>query len=340
MPRLTNGLEQVLTNLGIVGSGYKLFFYETGTTTLKTTYSDEALTVANTNPIVLNSAGRPNVDIWGSDTSLYRMILGTPDSVVGNITTIVDADPIDNYQIDNLSGLNPIPTAYWGVTEGTSTAYTLEEPLVNISSYSNTQTFFVDFHIACGASPTLKIKDLAAITLKKYMGDGTTTDLVADDLQIQRYLCINNGTNIVVLDPRYPENLDATTSTKGVVELATDAEVAAGTDTERAIVPSALASLFGASIRSTNGTISLPAKVDGAFVELMIQIGFVNNTTAGNTSPFTSAFPTTCLGVYGLALSNNNTTNRYIASFTASSFTWGTIGVGTGNQFYYIAIGY
>jgi hypothetical protein len=216
MPRLTNGLEQVLTNLGIVGSGYKLFFYETGTTTLKTTYSDEDLTVANTNPIVLNSAGRPNVDVWGSDPSLYRMILGTPDSVVGNITTIVDADPVDNYQINNISGLNPIPTAYWGITEGTSTAYTLEEPLVDISAYSNTQTFFVDIHIACGASPTLKVKDLAAITLKKYMGDGTTTDLVADDLQIQRYLCINNGTNIVVLNPRYPENLDATTEKKGI----------------------------------------------------------------------------------------------------------------------------
>jgi hypothetical protein len=250
MPRLTNGLEQVLTNLGIVGSGYKLFFYETGTTTLKTTYSDEDLTVANTNPIVLNSAGRPNVDVWGSDPSLYRMILGTPDSVVGNITTIVDADPVDNYQINNISGLNPIPTAYWGITEGTSTAYTLEEPLVDISAYSNTQTFFVDIHIACGASPTLKVKDLAAITLKKYMGDGTTTDLVEGDVQIQRYLCINNGTNIVVLNPEKPffsgENIfQATTSTKGVVELATDAEAQAFTDTEKAIVPSSLSSAIG-----------------------------------------------------------------------------------------------
>lgn len=216
MPRLTNGLEQVLTNLGIVGSGYKLFFFETGTTTLKTTYSDEDLTVANTNPIVLNSAGRPDVDVWGSDPSLYRMILGTPNSVVGNITTVVDVDPVDNYQVDNLATFNPIPTAYWGATAGTSTAYTLEEPLVDITSYSNTQTFFVDIHIACGASPTFKVKDLPAITLKKYKGNGTTTDLVANDLQIQRYLCVNNGTNIVVLNPRYPENLDATTGKKGI----------------------------------------------------------------------------------------------------------------------------
>lgn len=215
MPRLTNGLEQVLTNLGIVGDGYKLFFYETGTTTLKSTYSDEDLTIANTNPIVLNAAGRPDVDIWGSDPSLYRMILGTPDSVVGNITTIVDVDPVDNYQIDNIANLNPIPTAYWGTTAGSSTAYTLEEPLVDISFYSNTQTFFVDFHIACGASPTLKIKDLPAITLKKYKGDGTTTDLVTNDLQIQRYLCVNNGTNIIVL------NIEAQSIQSGTAQLKT-----------------------------------------------------------------------------------------------------------------------
>jgi hypothetical protein len=221
MPRLTNGLEQVLTNLGIVGSGYKLFFFETGTTTLKTTYSDETLTIANTNPIVLNSAGRPSVDVWGSDPSLYRMILGTPNSVVENITTIVDVDPVDNYQIDNVSGLTPIPTAYWGITAGISTAYTLEEPLVDISSYSNEQTFFIDFHIACGNNPTLKIKDLPALNLKKSTGQGTTINLVSNDILVGRYLCYNNGSDIIVLNPEKPffsgENIfESTTQVKGV----------------------------------------------------------------------------------------------------------------------------
>jgi hypothetical protein len=215
MPRLTNGLEQVLTNLGIVGSGYKLFFYETGTTTLKTTYSDEALTIANTNPIVLNSAGRPSVDIWGSDPSLYRMILGTPDSIVGNITTITDVDPIDNYQINNIAGLTPIPTAYWGATAGLSTAYTLEEPLVNISNYSNEQTFFIDFHIACGNNPTLKIKDLPALNLKKYNADLTITNLVANDILVGRYIGFNNGSDIIILNTEIPLRTPAKTEIKG-----------------------------------------------------------------------------------------------------------------------------
>lgn len=285
MPRLTNGLEQVLTNLGIVGSGYKLFFFETGTTTLKTTYSDEDLTVANTNPIVLNSAGRPDVDVWGSDPSLYRMILGTPNSVVGNITTVVDVDPVDNYQVDNLATFNPIPTAYWGATAGTSTAYTLEEPLVDITSYSNTQTFFVDIHIACGASPTFKVKDLPAITLKKYKGDGTTTDLVANDLQIQRYLCVNNGTNIVVLNPRYPENLDATTEKKGVSFLPKVITIANNSGTPNTIID------FGAGVAQADDgslvfTVSATSKIlqnSGAWAAGNNQNGLDTGARANST---------------------------------------------------------
>jgi len=85
--------------------------------------------------------------------------------------------------------------------------------------------------------------------------------------------------------------------------------------------------------KTTNGYTYLP---NG----LIEQFGFVNNTTAGATTNFPIIFPNACLGVYGLALANNNNTNRYVVSFNTSGFTWGTSGVGTGNQFYYRAIGY
>lgn len=39
-------------------SGGKLYFYETGTTTPKNTYSDSAETTANANPVILDAAGR------------------------------------------------------------------------------------------------------------------------------------------------------------------------------------------------------------------------------------------------------------------------------------------
>ncbi len=49
-----------------LGSG-KLYFYESGTTTLKTTYSDINFTIANTNPVILTAAGRqPNIFFDGN----------------------------------------------------------------------------------------------------------------------------------------------------------------------------------------------------------------------------------------------------------------------------------
>jgi hypothetical protein len=55
-------------------SGAKLFFYAAGTSTKLDTYSDTGLSVANSNPVVLNSSGRPDVDIYLSDAA-YKVVL-------------------------------------------------------------------------------------------------------------------------------------------------------------------------------------------------------------------------------------------------------------------------
>jgi hypothetical protein len=57
---------------GTVNAAGWVYFYEIGTSTEKTTYSDSALSVANASPVVLNSAGA--ADIWYSgdaDVSVY-----------------------------------------------------------------------------------------------------------------------------------------------------------------------------------------------------------------------------------------------------------------------------
>src|SRR5215472_14977048 len=46
------------TSSGQSLSGAKLFFYTTGTSTKLNTYSDSALSVANSNPVLLDSNGR------------------------------------------------------------------------------------------------------------------------------------------------------------------------------------------------------------------------------------------------------------------------------------------
>src|SRR5262245_19009456 len=51
-----------------------LTFAASGTSTLRDTYSDAALSVANSNPLTLNSAGWPAVDIYLQDLP-YRVTL-------------------------------------------------------------------------------------------------------------------------------------------------------------------------------------------------------------------------------------------------------------------------
>lgn len=54
----TGSYVTILDTNGNPVSGAKCYFYEAGTTTPVTTYSDSALTTANTNPIVADAAGR------------------------------------------------------------------------------------------------------------------------------------------------------------------------------------------------------------------------------------------------------------------------------------------
>lgn len=71
-------------------SGGSLTFSATGTDTPLNTYNDPDLAIghANTNPVVLNSAGRPSVDIYLTDAA-YKVILKDSAGV-----TIWTADPV------------------------------------------------------------------------------------------------------------------------------------------------------------------------------------------------------------------------------------------------------
>ncbi|HEY9706410.1 MAG TPA: hypothetical protein V6C58_28510, partial [Allocoleopsis sp.] len=147
--------EQVFSNLGAIGAGYKLYAYETGTVTPKDTYSDTALTVANTNPIVADSAGRLG-DIFVSDLNDYKLILKDASD-----NTIWTADPVDP-KVFTLNDFDPRPNSFWGTTTGTASAYTLTADPA-ITAYSSTQVFSFACHLDCNASPTIAISGLSAL---------------------------------------------------------------------------------------------------------------------------------------------------------------------------------
>lgn len=96
MPRYISPQPQYFTDLGLPLTGGKLYFYEPSTLIPKDTFSDTALSIPNTNPIVLATNGSPSVDIWLN--GVYRVIL--KDSL-DNV--IWDKDPVGGDSSDRLA---------------------------------------------------------------------------------------------------------------------------------------------------------------------------------------------------------------------------------------------
>lgn len=90
--------QQFFTNSGAPLSGGLLYTYAAGTTTPQATYTTAAGTTANSNPIVLNSAGRLDSEVWLTSTLTYKFILKDSGGV-----TIATYDDIPG--IGSVSGL-------------------------------------------------------------------------------------------------------------------------------------------------------------------------------------------------------------------------------------------
>ena len=85
---------------GVPAIGGQLFFYAAGSVNTKqTTYTDSTGSVANTNPIILNSLGNPtNTEIWFTSGLAYKVVYAP----------VGDTDPPSSpiWTIDNLRGIN------------------------------------------------------------------------------------------------------------------------------------------------------------------------------------------------------------------------------------------
>ena len=96
---------QFFSNDGLPLAGGKLQTYQAGSTTPLATYTDAAGLIANTNPIILGTSGRPPSTIWLEEGFFYKFVLSDASDVViqtyDNLYGIVDAQP---------PAATPIPT--------------------------------------------------------------------------------------------------------------------------------------------------------------------------------------------------------------------------------------
>jgi hypothetical protein len=116
--------QQFFDNNGLPLSGGLLYTYQAGSSTLLTTYTTVNGTIANTNPIVLDSAGRPANEIWMQTGYSYKFILQTSAAVT--LITLDNLYPI----LQNASATaTTIPTgliAIWsGATGSIPSGWTL-----------------------------------------------------------------------------------------------------------------------------------------------------------------------------------------------------------------------
>ena len=88
---------QFFNNDGLPLNAGKLYTYQAGSTTPLTSYTDSSGLIANTNPIILGTDGRPPSTIWLSEGFFYKFVLATSSNVTiqtyDNLYGIIGATP-------------------------------------------------------------------------------------------------------------------------------------------------------------------------------------------------------------------------------------------------------
>lgn len=91
---------QFFDNNGNILSGGKIYTFAAGTTTPQATYTSSSGLSANTNPIILNAAGRTPQPIWLSQGVSYKFVLQNSSNQV--IGTYDDVSGVNDFSIEGI----------------------------------------------------------------------------------------------------------------------------------------------------------------------------------------------------------------------------------------------
>lgn len=184
---------QFFDNNGNPLTGGKLYTYAAGTTTPQATYTSSSGNTANTNPVILDSAGRVSgsSEIWLTSGSLYKFVMkdandvliATWDNISGN------GDPaFAEYTPDATSLLAPGPLTIKEALDD----ITHEDTGSGVVGFRQNQTGAVSRTVEQKLEDCLSVKDFGAV------GDGVTDDTAAIQLALDAgSIYIPNGTYIV-----------------------------------------------------------------------------------------------------------------------------------------------
>ena len=150
---------QFFDNNGIPLSGGKVYSYVAGSTTSSPTYTSSSGSIANSNPIILDSSGRPPQEIWLSNSNNYKFVVNDANDVLirsyDNIYGIASASDLANISNSSNSALG--------------------DALVGFQQ-ANVSTIYSG---AIGSTVHNKLQDFVSVKDFGAAGDGSTNDYTA-----------------------------------------------------------------------------------------------------------------------------------------------------------------
>lgn len=179
---------QFFTDNGDPLTGGLLYVYAAGTTTPSTTWTTNSGAVANTNPIVLDAAGRTPNEIWLNSGATYKFILKTSTGVLvgtyDNIPAIDDPTVFNN--LITVTGTNTLI----GTSVPAYTAYVAGMTLSFIPVATNTGAVTIDVdglgakNIYAGSSTPLIGGEFVVGRIVQVEYDGTRFQLYQTSVSI------------------------------------------------------------------------------------------------------------------------------------------------------------
>jgi len=309
---LAGAAAQFFDNNGVILAGGKIYTYSAGTTTPIAVYTSSSGSIAHTNPIILDSAGRvPSGEIWITSGVSYKFVIYT------TLSTLIGT--YDNISFLQASGVALTPSGY-------TTATDVQTAFDNLGSTAGTSKvgFIATGSGAVSRSAQSKLRETVSVEDFGAVGNGTTDDTSAIQaaldsgaatVELTGKVYVVNGTLTVppgvtimgqsIASEYYPSGPGSTTVGSCLSKLST------GTNGPIVI------------LKSSSGIANCylkHSKVGGATTGI-IQIGLTGNNSVYNsnisnvnlygsaTTDLTGA--TTCYGIYYPNGSNASTYQRY-----------------------------
>lgn len=320
-----------LDSNGNPASGWLLYTYDAGTTTPKATYTSQAGSSAQANPIVLNARGESDNPIWlqsGETKFLLKTAAGvdvrTVDDVsgIGYVSTSSDA-----YALTSVSGTNTIT----GSSGASLTAYTVGNTFYFTPAADNTGAVTLNVDSLGGGAVQLAGKALrggdlrsgvpvqvivtAATPVFEIIGDGTLMTLANPSIAFKNRFA-NGDFSIDQVNEGSAYTFSATTA--HAMDCVRGSAAGAGTFTLQRVADPDNANLFAMKIACTVADSSIGA-TDLYWVQFPCEGYDVADFNAGLSSAETITISfkmkMDVAGTYGISVANG-TTRTYIGTVT------------------------